>query len=149
MTTIVGMAVTKRKIAKITTASAMTPNLLVPMPNVSPKIINVMERMIVETIVMRLIVMPTTRLAQKTNFNAKRLVLYNLEIKSAYLTIWYVTKRTTVQMEVMSLFIVGSTNVLVFKIMDVITDASTPRKVSDVNVILDLNSCWMERLVKT
>jgi hypothetical protein len=87
MTTIVGMAVTKRKIAKITTASAMTPNLLVPMPNVSPKIINVMERMIVETIVMRLIVMPTTRLAQKTNFNAKRLVLYNLEIKSAYLTI--------------------------------------------------------------
>jgi hypothetical protein len=52
-------------------------------------------------------------------------------------------------MEVMSLFIVGSTNVLVFKIMDVITDALTPRKVSDVNVILDLNSCWMERLVKT
>ena len=63
--------------------------------------------------------------------------------------IWYVTKRTTVQMEAMNLFIVGSMNALVFKIMDVITDASTPKKVSDVNVILDINSCWMERLVKT
>ena len=56
MITIVGMAVTKPKIAKITTASAMTLNLPVAMPNVFPKIINAMEKMTAVTIVMRLIV---------------------------------------------------------------------------------------------
>ena len=56
MTMTAEMAVTKRKIAKINTASAMTPNLPVAMPNVSPKIINVMVKMIVGTIVTRLIV---------------------------------------------------------------------------------------------
>ena len=91
--------------------------------------------------------MPTTPLAQKTNFNAKRFPVCT--IRSASLMIWYVTKRTTVQMEAMNRFIVGSMNAHVFKIMDVITDASTPKKVSDVNAILDINSCWMERLVKT
>ena len=54
MTTIVEMVAMRAKIAKITTANAMTPNLRAAMPNAFPRIINVMAKMIVEMAVMKL-----------------------------------------------------------------------------------------------
>ena len=54
MTTIVEMVAMRAKIAKITTANAMTPNLRAAMPNAFPRIINVMAKMIVVMAVMKL-----------------------------------------------------------------------------------------------
>ena len=60
-----------------------------------------------------------------------------------------VTRLPIVQMVPMNLCIAESTNVPVFKTMDVITNVLTPKKASSVNVILVTSSWLMARLAKT
>ena len=59
------------------------------------------------------------------------------------------TRLPIVQMAPMNLCIAESTNVPVFKTMDVITNVLTPKKASNVNVILVTSSWLMARLAKT
>ena len=59
------------------------------------------------------------------------------------------TRLPIVQMVPMNLCIAESTNVPVFKTMDVITNVLTPKKASSVNVILVTSSWLMARLAKT
>lgn len=148
MIMIAEMAVTRPRIARITTGGVMRlRSLLARMPSVFPRVIDATEMTIVAMEVTKSNATRVTALAAPTNSNAS--LFPACTARNASRMIWYATKNKIAPTAATSLCIVVSMNARESRTMAATTNASTPRKASDASVTKAIASWTTERPAKT